>query len=62
MYAATNGRVENMRLLAAAGADVNASADRGQTALSIAKARNHLDAVEVLRSLGAKDDPAQDAF
>src|SRR5262245_20171414 len=40
MWAAKMGRIENVRILAAAGADLNAAGSDGQTAVSVAKANN----------------------
>jgi hypothetical protein len=45
--AATRGSAEVMEILALAGADVNASDGRGNTAVGIAAAKGYLDAVEV---------------
>lgn len=60
MYAALNGRAENARLLASYGADLNATANGGQTGLSIARARGFAEMVKVLLELGAKEAPALD--
>ncbi len=59
MYAALNGQIANLRLLANAGANVNAVADEGQTAVSIAKAGKHEEAVDELLRLGARDVEAK---
>jgi ankyrin repeat protein len=60
MYAAMNGRIDNIHALIAAGADVNAAANDGSTALSIAKAKGFESVVSALLAAGAKDVAAQD--
>lgn len=50
--AAGEGDVSRVRSLLAAGADVNATAESGETALMRASARGHLDVVEALLNAG----------
>ncbi len=47
--------MEMVKLLLAHGADVNARANDGKTALAFAAARNHHDVLELLKSYGAKE-------
>jgi ankyrin repeat protein len=60
MYAAMHGRAENIRMLVAAGAELDAAGSEGQTAVSIAKARNHPEIAQQLIALGAKDAEPKD--
>lgn len=52
-FACCNGELELMRLLLAAGADVNAKNERGDTPLSVAAEKGYTDIVELLRAHGA---------
>jgi uncharacterized protein len=52
--AARDGRVEDLRQLLAAGADVNAIDARGKTALMVASCRGHTEIVTALIAAGAE--------
>jgi ankyrin repeat protein len=59
MLAAREGHLEIVRILLTAGADVNAKSEWGETALSLARKRehseNHALIVELLKQYGARD-------
>ncbi len=56
IWAAGYGHKETVKLLIKHNADVNAKARWGETALSRAKKKNHLEVVKILKAAGAKDD------
>jgi ankyrin repeat protein len=57
MYAAESNHIETIKLLVKQGADLNLKDSKGRTALTIAKQRKQsLEAYELLRSLGAKNE------
>jgi hypothetical protein len=55
MNAARWGRKENVGLLIDEGADINAKTKSGETALEFAAYSHHIDVVELLKILGAKE-------
>lgn len=55
MYASAMGKVECVRLLIRAGANVHARADNGVTALDIAVQKGELECAKLLRAAGATD-------
>lgn len=54
MSAATRGDAETVKLLLAAGADVNARIASGQTALTYAREENHPEIIRLLQEAGAR--------
>ena len=62
MFAAANDRVETMGLLIAAGADVNAWAAGGRSAIAAAKYAEAKQAISVLMAAGARDEPSRRLF
>ena len=61
LYAATNGHQETVALLLSMGADVNATADNGTTALMMAVRGHYPKTVQLLLDHGAKPDAQNDA-
>jgi ankyrin repeat protein len=55
MCAAFNGRIDTVRVLLAKGADVNAKAIMGDTALAQAKKKGHEEIVRMLKEAGTKE-------
>ncbi len=55
MYAAWNGHTAIVKVLLAAGADVNVKNHLGVTALQLAESYNHTDIVDLLKKAGAKE-------
>lgn len=62
MFAAANNRTESMRLLLEAGADVNADAAGGRTAVGAAKFAQAHEALALLYASGAHDLPPRKLF
>jgi len=62
MFAAANNRLETMRLLIAAGADVDAEAAGGRSAIGAAKHAEAREAVALLLASGAHDLEARRLF
>jgi ankyrin repeat protein len=56
MNAAFTGNVDMVKMLLEAGAEVNAKADNGWTALILAKRNGHAEIVRLLIEAGAMDD------
>jgi ankyrin repeat protein len=54
--AASDGHLEIVKALIAAGADMNALENYGRSALGIARRKNHTKIVDFLRNRGAIDD------
>ncbi len=54
IYAARKGQLKAVKYLISAGADVNASNNDGETALSVAEDEGHDDVVDLLKQNGAK--------
>jgi len=54
MWAAAYGKMDNVKLLLARGADLTARDDRGKTALTIALEEKQDDAAAALRIAGAR--------
>ena len=54
MMASLGGRAEVVRLLIAAGAEVNIRDIYGFTALTMASEKNHAEVVNILKQTGAK--------
>lgn len=61
LYAATNGHYETIRFLLSMGADINAAADNGTTALMMAVRGHHPKTVRLLLEKGANPDIQNDA-
>jgi hypothetical protein len=55
MYACTSGRIEIVKLLLDAGADVNAKTDDNKTALSFAMERGVPEVIDLLKKRGAME-------
>ena len=54
MCAANEGQVDSTKALIAAGADVALTDNDGNSALSLAKEKKHLDVVNLLKKAGAE--------
>ncbi len=55
MTAASTGHTETVKALLAAGADVNATSEKGGTALMGAAMEGHTEIVQLLKEAGAQD-------
>lgn len=55
MAAANDGYSDTVQVLLSRGADLNAKAKDGATAITIATSMNHPDIVKLLKSAGAKE-------
>lgn len=55
MHAASAGHTEAVKVFIAAGADINARNNEGQTALELASLKEHTETVNLLRQAGAVD-------
>ena len=55
MHAASAGHTEAVKVFIAAGADINAKNNEGQTALELASLKGHAETVNLLRQAGAVD-------
>jgi ankyrin repeat protein len=61
MVAAENGRLQNVRALVHAGADMNLKDGEGKNALSLAIENEHRSIVRLLRAKGAQESVARNA-